>query len=84
MYLCQNCRGLSDEGIEDAIFDSNAVLRFVGIDLIERRPLDVTTLLKFLRLFERDGLPVSIFALIREHLSRQCLILREGTIVVPP
>ncbi|MER1948655.1 ATP-binding cassette domain-containing protein, partial [Stutzerimonas stutzeri] len=49
MYLCQNCLGLSDEGIEDAIVDSIAVRRFVGIDLIERQAPDATTLLKFRR-----------------------------------
>ncbi|MFH1814753.1 MAG: transposase, partial [Pseudomonadota bacterium] len=70
MYLCQNCLGLSDEGIEDAIVDSIAVRRFVGIDLIERQPPDATTLLKFRRLLERVGLPASIFALIREHLGQ--------------
>jgi IS5 family transposase len=33
MYMAQQCLGLSDEGIEDAIYDSHAVRRFVGIDL---------------------------------------------------
>jgi IS5 family transposase len=81
MYLCQNCLGLSDEGIEDAIVDSIAVRRFVGIDLIERQAPDATTLLKFRRLLERHEMPVRIFALIREQLGQQGLILREGTIV---
>ncbi len=81
MYLCQNCLGLSDEGIEDAIVDSIAVRRFVGIDLIERQAPDATTLLKFRRLFDRHVMPVRIFALIREQLGQQGLILREGTIV---
>ncbi|MCP2848776.1 IS5 family transposase, partial [Salmonella enterica] len=80
-YLCQNCLGLSDEGIEDAIVDSIAVRRFVGIDLIERQAPDATTLLKFRRLLERHEMPVRIFALIREQLGQQGLILREGTIV---
>jgi IS5 family transposase len=33
MYVAQNCFGLSDEGIEDALYDSQAIRRFVGIDL---------------------------------------------------
>lgn len=81
MYLCQSCLGLSDEGIEDAIVDSIAVRRFVGIDLFERQAPDATTLLKFRRLLEANNLPASLFALIREHLGQQGLILREGTIV---
>jgi IS5 family transposase len=31
MYVAQQC--LSDEGIEDAIYDSQSIRRFVGIDL---------------------------------------------------
>lgn len=81
MYLCQNCLGLSDEGIEDAIVDSIAVRRFVGIDLFERHAPGAPTLLKFRRLLEANDLPASLFALIREHLGQQGLILREGTIV---
>ena len=81
VFLCQNCLGLSVEGAGDAIVDSIAVRRVVGIDLIERQPPDETTLLKFRRLLESVGLPASIFALIREHLGQQGLILREGTIV---
>ena len=33
MYIAQQCFGLSDEGIEDALYDSQAIRRFVGIDL---------------------------------------------------
>jgi len=32
MYVVQQCLGLSDEGIEDAIYDSQALRNFVGID----------------------------------------------------
>lgn len=33
MYVAQQCFGLSDEGIEGAIYDSQAIRAFVGIDL---------------------------------------------------
>jgi hypothetical protein len=33
MYVAQQCFGLSDEGIEDAIYDSQAIRAFVGVDL---------------------------------------------------
>lgn len=33
MYVAQQCFGLSDEGIEDAIYDSQAISAFVDIDL---------------------------------------------------
>lgn len=69
LNLCQNCLGLSDEGIEEAIVDSIAVRRFVGIDLIERQAPDATTLLKLRRQLERHDMPARLFALIREQLS---------------
>jgi IS5 family transposase len=31
MYIAQQCLGLSDEGIEDAIYDIQSVRNFVGI-----------------------------------------------------
>lgn len=33
MYIAQQCFGLSDEGTEDALYDSQAIRGFVGIDL---------------------------------------------------
>jgi IS5 family transposase len=47
MYVAQQCFGLSDEGIEDAIYDSQAIRRFVGIDLNRESAPDATMLLNF-------------------------------------
>jgi IS5 family transposase len=52
MYVAQQCFGLSDEGIEDAIYDSQTIRGFVGIDLNRESAPDATTLLKFRRLLE--------------------------------
>jgi IS5 family transposase len=81
MYIAQQCFGLSDEGIEDAIYDSQAMRRFVGIDLSHESAPDATTLLKFRRLLEDNGLTRKIFEAINAHLAEQGLMLREGTIV---
>ena len=81
MYVAQQCFGLSDEGIEDAIYDSQAIRRFVGIDLSREDAPDATTLLKFRRLLEQNGLTQRIFEAINAHLAEQGLLLREGTIV---
>jgi IS5 family transposase len=38
-HVClQQCFGLSDEGIEDAVYDSQAIRGFVGIDLNRKFP----------------------------------------------
>ncbi|MEJ2676925.1 MAG: transposase, partial [Acidihalobacter sp.] len=56
LYIAQQCFGLSDEGAEDAVYDSQAIRRFVGIDLSREAAPDATTLLKFRRLLEQHGL----------------------------
>jgi len=81
MYVAQQCFGLSDEGIEDAIYDSQAIRRFVGIDLAREAAPDATTLLKFRRRLERHGLTQRIFETINAQLAEKGLLLREGTIV---
>ena len=81
MYIAQQCFGLSDEGIEDALYDSQAIRRFVGIDLGRESAPDATTLLNFRHLLESHHLTESIFNTINGHLAEKGLFLREGTIV---
>jgi IS5 family transposase len=81
MYVAQQCFGLSDEGIEDAVYDSQAIRRFVGIDLTRESAPDATTLLKFRHLLEQHGLMRKVFEVISGHLAEKGLLLREGTIV---
>lgn len=81
MYIVQQCCGLSDEGVEDAIYDSQAVRAFIGIDLNREAAPDATTLLRFRRLLETHGLTQSIFTAINTHLAQKGLLLREGTVV---
>ncbi len=81
MYLAQQCLGLSDEGMEDALYDSQAIRRFVGIDLSRESAPDATTLLKFRRLLEDKALTQSLFAAVNRNLRDQGLLLRQGTVV---
>jgi IS5 family transposase len=81
MYVAQQCFGLSDEGIEDAIYDSQSIRAFVGIDLGRESAPDATTLLKFRHLLEANGLTRQIFDMINGHLAAKGLMMREGTIV---
>jgi len=81
MYIAQQCFGLSDEGIEDAIYDSQSIRGFVGIDLTHESAPDATTLLKFRRLLEKHNLTRRIFDEINVHLAGKGLVMREGTIV---
>lgn len=62
-------------------YDSQAIRRFVGIDLTQESAPDATTLLKFRRLLEKKSLTESIFNAINAHLAEKGLFLRQGTIV---
>ena len=81
MYIVQQCFGLSDEGTEDAIYDSQAIRGFVGGDLSRGEAPDATTLLKFRRLLETNHLTERIFTAINAHLADKGLLLKEGTVV---
>jgi len=81
MYVVQQCFGFSDEGTEDAIYDSQSIRAFVGIDLAVESAPDATTLLQFRRLLEKHALTKKIFDTINAELTEQGLLLKEGTIV---
>jgi len=81
MYIAQQCFGLSDEGTEDAIYDSQAIRGFVRIDLLREAAPDATTLLKFRRLLETHRLTERIFATLNAELAARGLMLKEGTVV---
>ena len=80
-YIAQQCFNLSDEGMEDALYDSQAIRHFVCIDLARDTAPDATTLLKFRHLLERHQLTESFFNLINAHLAEKGLLLREDTLV---
>jgi len=61
LYVAQQCFGLSDEGIEDAICDIQAIRNIVSTDLSSESAPDATTLLKFRSLLERHNLTRRVF-----------------------
>ena len=71
---------LSDPGMEDLLYESEPVRRFVGLKLSGPLP-DETTILNFRRLLERHKLGQGLLDEINAHLESQGLKLREGTIV---
>jgi IS5 family transposase len=81
MYCLQQWYGLADEALEDALYDSQAMRDFVGIDLSRESVPDATTLLKFRRLLLANDLTKALFNEINAHLGEQGLLMREGTIV---
>ena len=81
MYFVQHWFNLADEACEEALLDSVALRRFVGIDLGRERVPDGTTLLKFRRLLEQHKLGEALFAQVGQVLQSRGMKLGQGTIV---
>lgn len=81
MYLLQCWFNLSDEGLEDAIYDSHAMRTFMGINFFDEQVPDATTLLKFRHLLEKHNIGKVFFDAISRALADYGGMMRGGTIV---
>ena len=81
MYLLQNWFSLSDEGVEDAIYDSYAFRKFMGINFMEEQAPDATTLCKFRKLLDENGITKMFFNGIKVFLDKHGKLMHGGTIV---
>jgi IS5 family transposase len=81
IYFLQQWYGLADEGLEDALYDSQALRCFAGIDLAVESVPDATTLLKFRHWLERHDLTRVLFEEVGAMLEERGLLMRQGTIV---
>ena len=73
--------GLADVALEDALYDSQALRDFVGVDLPRESVPEAATLLKFRRLLLANELTLALFEQSNAHLAEQGLLMRAGTIV---
>lgn len=81
VYFLQQWFDLSDPAAEDALYDSESMRRFAGVELSEDAVPDETTILRFRHLLEAHQLPEQIFALVRDLLETKGLLMKTGTIV---
>lgn len=81
IYFMQSWFNLSDPAAEDALYDSESMRRFAGIELAEDKIPDETTILRFRHLLEGHKLTEQIFAEVRSLLEEKRLLLKSGTIV---
>jgi IS5 family transposase len=81
IYFLQQWYGLADEALEDALYDSQALRSFAGIDLNHDPVPDATTLLQFRHWLERHELTRVLFDDIAAMLEERGLLMRQGTIV---
>jgi len=80
-YLVQNFFSLSDEGCEDAVYDSLAVRKFVGISVNEADIPDKSTICRFRNLLIEHNIQQKIFDHLVNSLTDKGLIMKKGTIV---
>lgn len=81
IHSLQQWFGLSDPGMEDAIYDRNSFQKFLDIDLISDRVPDETTILNFRHFLEENNLAKTIFEEINSYLSEKGFLLKEGTAI---
>jgi hypothetical protein len=65
IYFVQQWFDLSDPAAEDAIYDSESIRRFVGVELGEDRVPDETTILRFRHRLEKHDPTEAMFAEVR-------------------
>src|SRR5437773_6173015 len=81
IYFLQHWFNLSDPAVEEALYDSQAMRRFVGIDLGREPVPDETTVCRFRHLLEAHDLGRRLFEEVQRHLAANGLKVSTGTIV---
>jgi IS5 family transposase len=81
IHFLQHWFNLSDPAVEEALYDSRSMRRFVGIELGREPAPDETTVCKFRHLLEAHNPGDPLFALINEYLQESGLKVNTGTIV---
>jgi IS5 family transposase len=81
MYFLQVWFSLSDEMVEDSIYDSHSMRKFMGVSFGEEQAPDATTLLKFRHLLENNNVSEKLFKDLNERLEASGCVMRGGSIV---
>jgi transposase, IS5 family len=81
LHFLQHWFNLSDPAVEEALYESISMRRFVGIDLGREPVPDETTILNFRHLLERHDLARELFERVNAYLASRGLQVKGGTIV---
>jgi IS5 family transposase len=81
IHFLQHWFNLSDPAVEEALYDSQAMRGFVGIDLGREPVPDETTVCRFRHLLEEHDLGRRLFDEVGRHLAAKGLKVATGTIV---
>jgi IS5 family transposase len=81
VYFLQQWYNLSDPAGEEALYDSETMRRFVGIEHGQDTIPDESTICLFRHLLEKHRLPDRIFAEVKALLTERGMLMSAGTIV---
>jgi IS5 family transposase len=81
IHLLQQWFTLSDPLMEEMLIDTPCFRRFAGIDMIEGRIPDETTILNFRHLLEEHQIAEQILERVNQSLIEKGVMLKEGTIL---
>jgi transposase, IS5 family len=81
IHFLQQWYGLADGAMEDALYDSQALRGFAGIDLTVAVVPEATTILNFRHWLEQHELSQALFAEVSAMLEERGLLMRQGTII---
>src|SRR5947208_14140370 len=81
IYFLRQWFNLSDPAVEEALYDSVGMRRFVGIDLGCEPVPDETTVCRFLHLLEEHDLVQPLVEEVQHHLAAKALKVANGPIV---
>lgn len=81
VYCLQLWFSLSDPGVEEALYDSDTMRRFVGVDLGSEAPPDESTVCKFRHLLGQHDMSARVLKIVNRHLASRGLKVSNGTIV---
>lgn len=80
LHFLQQWFGLSDLGLEEALFDVPLYREFAGLSSAARLP-DRVSILRFRHLLEEHGLAAKMLAAVNATLAARGLLLKEGSAI---
>jgi IS5 family transposase len=80
-YFVQQWFNLSDPGVEELLYESPVIRRFIGVDLGIAAAPDETTILRFRHMLEKHDLGGLMLDAVNVHLEAKGIKIQTGTIV---
>ena len=78
LILLQDWYGLSGAACEEAVMDSYAMRTFAGVDFYSGGVPDATTLYRFRRMLNKNGLREKLDRELNERMAREGFRIRRG------